>query len=347
MKLYGCNPKTFTWTFKEQMRSLEKLVTTRPTYRKVPLDSIMVRPQMRKTFNEELIQILGQNIHIIGLLNPVILNQETKRGRYVLVAGERRFRAYNILQHFYPDNNYTSIPSFVFRGLSDAQHTTLQLAENSYVAPHPAEAAESYAALFKKMVEQYRTQGEKLSMAKFARMVGRSASTIRKSLEFVTLPAEVRIATKQNKIFYGVSFHLGKIQDKDVRTTFMIEAALRGWNESKAQEAVADYLEQVSSGQKDMFGFGKEEFVREREKTIVDYAGKVMHNYFISYAQMADKLMRAQRAKAVGTNIFTKRSILRHAREMEDLTKYIKGLAKSENIEEDIYKGPRISISYD
>lgn len=59
----------------------------------LPLDAIRPNPdQPRKHFDETALRELSESIRVRGLLQPVIVKREPD-GRYLLLAGERRYRA--------------------------------------------------------------------------------------------------------------------------------------------------------------------------------------------------------------------------------------------------------------
>ncbi len=66
--------------------------TKRDEVIEIPLKDIRPNPfQPRKTFDEELLQELSQSIKQDGLLQPIVVTEDIDG--YVLIAGERRFRA--------------------------------------------------------------------------------------------------------------------------------------------------------------------------------------------------------------------------------------------------------------
>src|SRR5438105_9124964 len=54
--------------------------------------------QPRKTFDAESIQELANSIKEVGLLQPIIVRKVGDEGRYIVVAGERRHRACELLE---------------------------------------------------------------------------------------------------------------------------------------------------------------------------------------------------------------------------------------------------------
>lgn len=88
--------------------------------RQVPLQSIEVRDQVRKEFNEDKIRELAESIQTDGLLHPLAVRM-TDTG-YLLVAGERRYRALKML-------NTQQVPVIVLR-VDDDRLPVIQMVEN-------------------------------------------------------------------------------------------------------------------------------------------------------------------------------------------------------------------------
>jgi len=88
--------------------------------RQIPLQAIDTDPtQPRKDFDEEELQELAQSIRQNGLLNPITVKGNGD-GQYIIIAGERRYRAHQAL-------DLESIECIVFNGKNAKE---LQLVEN-------------------------------------------------------------------------------------------------------------------------------------------------------------------------------------------------------------------------
>lgn len=108
-----------------------------------------VRPdpeQPRKTFDEEGLQELARSLDSNGLLQPIVVrpDPERKAGFYILIAGERRWRAAGIL-------GWATIPAIVREGLTPQEAAKLQLLEN--IARKDLNPVEE-ARAFKKMLDE-------------------------------------------------------------------------------------------------------------------------------------------------------------------------------------------------
>lgn len=88
--------------------------------RGINLNAINTDPtQPRKDFDEEGLQELANSIRQNGLLNPITV-KSNRHGEYTIIAGERRYRAHQIL-------DLESIECIVFNGKNGKE---LQLVEN-------------------------------------------------------------------------------------------------------------------------------------------------------------------------------------------------------------------------
>ena len=87
-----------------------------------------VRPdleQPRKTFDEEALQELARSLKSNGLLQPIVVRPYPKgnAGDYLLIAGERRWRAAGIL-------GWDTIPALIRDDVTASEAAKLQLLEN-------------------------------------------------------------------------------------------------------------------------------------------------------------------------------------------------------------------------
>ena len=91
-------------------------------YRRLPLDEIMSKAQVRKKFKG--IQELAETIESGGLEQPIHVLPQNSNGMYVIAKGERRFRAVKLL-------NWDSIPAIIQKDYKDnATRIISQLVEN-------------------------------------------------------------------------------------------------------------------------------------------------------------------------------------------------------------------------
>src|SRR6187431_543951 len=98
-------------------------VSDLPTAKEIRLDRIEPDPeQPRRTFDEAKLGELTTSIQIEGVLQPIVVRYETGRDIYVIVHGERRWRASRAA-------GLTSIPAIV-REVPEDRRLIQQLMEN-------------------------------------------------------------------------------------------------------------------------------------------------------------------------------------------------------------------------
>ena len=74
----------------------------------IPLEKIDPNPdQPRKVFNEKALEELAKSIKINGVIMPIVL-QKCDDGKYMIIAGERRFRASQLA-------GKTTIPAYILK----------------------------------------------------------------------------------------------------------------------------------------------------------------------------------------------------------------------------------------
>lgn len=133
--------------------------------------------QPRKYFDEEALLELSQSIDTEGVLQPIIVSKsEVEKGKFIIVAGERRWRASKIAgkQH---------IPAIVREG-SDEELMRLALIENIQRADlNIVEEAQAYASLIKDFG---------LTQDACAKKVGKQRSTVANALRILSLPQQLQ-----------------------------------------------------------------------------------------------------------------------------------------------------------
>jgi ParB family chromosome partitioning protein len=135
-----------------------------------------IRPgiQPRKTFAQNSLVELADSIKKQGLLQPLLVRQSNSR--FVLIAGERRWRAAKLA-------GLHTVP-VVVKEATEAQAFELALVENVQRQDlNPIEEAEAY----RRLIDEYAYTQEQA-----AARVGRDRSTVTNALRLLRLPAAVR-----------------------------------------------------------------------------------------------------------------------------------------------------------
>ena len=374
-------PRGFDHLFGEVMREEVGRSNERYIAGRLPLSDINVLVQPRLTFVG--IEELADDIAEKGVLNPptvacltteqaqvhiaavgmlceteyrldALVPYETAQGRmyYILLAGERRFRAHrHIWEHgctpcreSYGDEE----PGTCFKrhvddgkmevrlslGVNVLRALFLQLSENTHVSVPSHEEADAYAKLFHLL----RRYDPAYPMARFARKVGRSAETIRRALKYVELPQLVRSIVERKdgpRLPYGAAIELARLRDalQESRDDahrmsdedLLIEANVffaRGQNLESFRKYVQGRIDNARSGQINLFGTPTPEEARRERKTMIrrEVARTQARclDAAIGYASNARTVLERDQLKTYSTRSPTRR-LLRMAKELTEM----------------------------
>lgn len=153
----------------------------------VELAKIIANPnQPRRTFDQEALQELADSIKAHGVISPITLRKNDD-GSYMIIAGERRFRAAKLA-------GLNTIPAYI-RTAKDEQVMEWALIEN--IQREDLDAIE-IALAYQRLIDDYNLTQEKMS-----ERVGKKRATVANYLRLLKLPAEIQIGIKEKKIDMG------------------------------------------------------------------------------------------------------------------------------------------------
>ncbi len=154
--------------------------------------------QPRKVFDEEKIQILSESIKSYGVLQPIVVKPD-EYGKYMIIAGERRYRASRLAKK-------SSIPA-VIKDLPIRDIMEIALIENLQREDlNPIEEALAYRSL----IENHNVTQEEISEA-----VGKSRPHITNTIRLLNLRKEIIDMVEYGEITAGHGKALLRITDKD------------------------------------------------------------------------------------------------------------------------------------
>jgi ParB family chromosome partitioning protein len=153
----------------------------------IQLDNIYANPnQPRHTFDEEALEELSASIREHGVISPITLRKDDNN-RYMIIAGERRFRAAKMA-------GLTTIPAYI-RTAKDEQVMEWALIEN--IQREDLDAIE-IALAYQRLMDEYNLTQERMS-----ERVGKKRATVANYLRLLKLPAEIQLGIKEKKIDMG------------------------------------------------------------------------------------------------------------------------------------------------
>lgn len=187
--------------------------------RKIPLSSVSPSPMNpRKTFNEEELRELAENIEKQGLLQPITVRP--KGAGYEVVCGERRYRASMLLKekedllnvgraaaHRKRAADFQTIAAIV-REMSDEDAFDAMITENLLrVDVDPIEEAFAFGQL----IENGNTVEE------VAARFGKSIRFVTERVKLNTLIPELMMAVKDDKMSIGAALIICKLDEEEQR----------------------------------------------------------------------------------------------------------------------------------
>lgn len=299
----------------------------------VDIDDVNVLPQGRKTFSD--IDILAEDIASKNLINPPLVARLTLDGArdyldtintiwqtefgtddlvsvdedgqdkyYILIAGERRFRACRRLEeeacqdHVQDDGEGCFTDHFpnglevrISNNIPPIEAIFRQASENTYESIPPDEEARYYDQLMRVIRDEY----PDYSLAQFARDVGRSEGKVRDAFRFCRLPTQIQDHVSQGFVPYGIAVEISRLIEANADQgdiDYYVSAALGGrFTVSQMSEIVSGHLRNLSIGQESLFSMEDQVGLREGNvKRIVEreMVGAVWANIY--YLQRIAKL---------------------------------------------------------
>ena len=190
----------------------------------IALDKIYPNPdQPRRNFDEEALQELAQSIKEHGVISPITLRKDTNQ-RYMIIAGERRFRASKIA-------GLDSIPAYI-RTAKDEQVMEWALIEN--IQREDLDAIE-IALAYQRLMDEYNLTQERMS-----ERVGKKRATVANYLRLLKLPAEIQLGIKEKKIDMGHARAILGSPSPEQQLTIYKRILQNGLSVRKVEELVSD-----------------------------------------------------------------------------------------------------------
>ncbi len=187
----------------------------------LPLDVIDVNPdQPRKRFDAEKLRELADSIEKVGVISPIVVYQ--KANRYVIVAGERRFRAARLAK-------LGAIPAVV-RDYDEMRRMEVALIENLQRQDlGPMESAQGIRALIEDCA---------ITQEEAAARLGMSRVAVTNLLRLLTLDEKTAALVEAGSLTQGHARALLGVKDDEARAQAAEKCVKNGWSVRQAEEYV-------------------------------------------------------------------------------------------------------------
>ena len=156
-------------------------------YKMVSLEHLAPNPmQPRRDFNEDDLKELAESFKTNGIIQPLVVKENG--GAYVIVAGERRFRAARLA-------GLEEVPVLVMGEVDDTRMLELALVENLQRENlNAVEVAEAYRMLIDKC---------DLTQKELAEKVGKSRTAVTNVMRLLSLPDSIKNMIREGRITEG------------------------------------------------------------------------------------------------------------------------------------------------
>ena len=227
----------------------------------LPLREIEPDPeQPRKNFDEEALAALAQSITENGLLQPVAVRPKKAGPGYIIIAGERRWRAARMA-------GLDEVPVIV-KDVTDEQAAALALIENLQREDlDPIEVAEGC----RRLIDQYG-----LTQEQAAQRLGKSRSALTNTLRLLGLPDDVREAVRTGGISTGHAKAILGLPSAEIMSSAAKQVMEKSLN-VRQTEALCRKLSKPPKEPKPVDAFIRPVLATEVEAALKEVTGSEVH----------------------------------------------------------------------
>lgn len=192
------------------------------------IDISKIKPnpnQPRKNFDAEALQDLASSIKVHGIVQPIVLNKQDN-GEYLIIAGERRWRAANLC-------GLKTVPA-VIKNYTEKQIKEISIIENLQREDlNPIEAARA----IKELMDEYG-----LTQEVVAERIGKSRPNVANTLRLLTLYPDVMDMVEHGKLSSGHARCLVTVEDAKEQIRLAQMAVSRSLSVRDLEKAVKSYM---------------------------------------------------------------------------------------------------------
>ncbi|MDR2234066.1 MAG: ParB/RepB/Spo0J family partition protein [Tannerella sp.] len=194
----------------------------------IELSKIEPNPhQPRTSFEDDALEELATSIRTYGIIQPITL-KELSQDRYMIIAGERRYRAALKV-------GLDKVPAYI-KTAADENTAEIALIEN--IQREDLNAVE-IALAYQKLIDSNGFTQEQLS-----ERVGKKRTTIANYLRLLKLPAEIQVGLKNKRIDMGHARALIPVDDPEVQLALYEQILIDGLSVRNVEELVRNAMDE-------------------------------------------------------------------------------------------------------
>jgi ParB family chromosome partitioning protein len=191
----------------------------------IPIDRIGPDPdQPREEFEPEALDRLAESLKVRGQLQPIRVRWDEGREQYVIICGERRWRAAR-------QAGLTTMSCVITDGPIDAgEMLALQMIENCVREDlQPIEQAKAFRALIER---------NNWSARQVARELGIVQSNVVRALALLDLPSVVQDQVEQGSLPPATAYEVSKLEDPEAQAEVAARVIAEGLSRAETVEEV-------------------------------------------------------------------------------------------------------------
>ncbi len=274
-------------------RGLDSLIPTKKDFQfqMIPVERIMTNKYQprKKIKKDQSFEELVQSIKEKGIIEPIIVSRNN--GKYVIIAGERRYRAAI-------EAGLMTIPAVIREDLAEKDLLELAIIENIHREDlNPIEEARAFSILIEKFNYTHEELAEKLSV---------SRPKITNLLRLLHLPEEIQFLIENGELTEGHARALLSLEEQESRIQIAREIIKNNLSVRQTEQLIKNIKQnsttKVTSKQKQKFDPNLRTLAERLTRTIqgkveikgTTQKGKIIIHYHSSddLDKIADQLMK-------------------------------------------------------
>jgi len=239
----------------------------------IEIEKLLPNPnQPRKNFDEEALNDLAKSIKVHGVIQPIVVNKE-QNGTYLIIAGERRYRASKIA-------GITKVPAIV-KNYTEKQIKEISIIENLQREDlNPIESARA----IKQLMEEY-----SLTQEEVAERIGKSRSNIANTIRLLSLYPDVLKMVEDGSLSAGHARCLVVIENPTEQIKLANMTVKGKWNVRDLEKAVKKVQNPTSAPIKKVEqSIELKDLIEKMQKTLAtkvsaignDHKGRIYIDYY-------------------------------------------------------------------
>jgi len=191
----------------------------------IELDRIVVDPQHREQFDDGDLKSLAKDMEAQGLIQPIVVRWDRRQAAYVIIAGERRYRAAKLLG--WKRIECRERPE----DISAPEIAQIQLAENFARRDlNPIELAKA----FQDVMTKHEWTARELS-----KRLGVNETTVTRQLRFLRLPEDIQRQIAAGEISKTSAREIARLKNEGEQRALLDQSKRAGLKSAEVAAAVS------------------------------------------------------------------------------------------------------------